>query len=118
MNSKNIDPKLKLVREEIDQVLQKHDVSAYVALGSRTHIEIFMHEASWFTGKHEDGQLRIRTFGRDKQDKHDTISFVINLADVVAHWGVGLLELSQDLQKQLDITHKPFGGEGGFSKDE
>jgi hypothetical protein len=118
VNPKNIDPKLKLAREEIDQILQKYDLTALIALGSKTHNELFMHEATWFTGKFENGGLIISTTGKSREDRDATLSLVLDLSDVVSHWAIGLLECAKFIGTKIDIKHLPFGGPGGFSDDE
>lgn len=82
------DPKLKTAIGEIQQILEKHDVSGVIQLISQTHSEFLIHFPTWSGVQFEestDGEMRLRI----KFKKED-----IEKGNLTAHLIVDQMQMS------------------------
>lgn len=119
-------PKLKKAMEEIKEILDKHDIAAYVALHTPGHGEYLMHLNPSYSCVQFDpatGAARIRS--RIQEDHNgdkkahikmlsDTANMLGSLSQVVGQNAMSLIQLSEIADEALQADHTP----GNFSSEQ
>jgi inhibitor of KinA sporulation pathway (predicted exonuclease) len=97
--------------EELQAVLTKHDVAAYIALASPKMGHYCYHlEAKWSAASIEDGQVKMRCRQEDgytkeevKERATDTVGMVMSLLNLVDNAQKNFLSLALTLGSKFDI---------------
>lgn len=119
-------PKLKKAMKEIQEILDKHDIAAYVALHTPGHAEYLMHLNPSYSCVRFDqatGEARIRS--RVKEDHNgdvkaqenmlkDTANMLGSLSTVVGQNAMSLIQLSEIADEAMGADHT----QGGFSSEQ
>lgn len=103
-----IDPKLKIAKDEILEVLKKHDVAGTFCLTSQTHGEFFSHFPAWTIFEIKGGtQLHIKHKGEDVDGRVAASAHVVqstreSLALMQGNFGM----IYEELEKYVVIESK------------
>jgi len=107
------DPELKILIDEIDPILKKYDVMAFITVHSKTHGEFRMFFPTWSTCQWEIDSLRrvnLR-FKSKKSDGHtheqteSTIGALLSIRDMCAQVFAWMQDLKSQLDKHMKIEH-------------
>ncbi len=110
-------PKLKKAIAEIQHILDKYDIAAFIALHTPGNSEYLNHvNPSYSCAKHEGDTIRIKAKAADYNGDtvirnkflSDTTNMFHCLAEVTGKNAVMLMKLSDKLDEITDATH--FGG--------
>lgn len=115
----NYSPKLKTAMERIKAILKEYDIAGHVVLHtpgfSEYHLKL---DPSYSCAKMTDEGIFIRgklerDFGGDKklqiQKLTDTVNMFIHFTDTVAPQVVGMIDVMEALNKNLDIEKRGGG---------
>ncbi len=118
INPDHVDPKLKIAKEEIQQILDKHDLYAAFILGSETHVEQFLNFSSKSCTTPVQGGLRFKANSKTpRQGVRQSISWVYSVRDSLQLMWYEFDQLIEDvISKHFEVVQKPFGE--GMSPDE
>lgn len=113
-------PKLKVAMEEIKAILKKHDIAAAIALHTPGHGEFFMElEPSYSCAKLNHDNVHFKAKKEDFNDElkrhqviQDTTNMMQILSDVTAQNAMGLIHVTEQLEK---IVHAERIDRGGFT---
>jgi hypothetical protein len=112
-------PKLKVAMEEIKEILRKHDIAGLVALHTPGFSEYLMKiDPSYSCAKFDtiEGKAGVRIRARleedyagDKEAHEKALTDTSNMFKLLGKSGgvmtLAVLDVSDDLDKQLDVTH-------------
>lgn len=116
---KTYDPKLRLAMVEIEEILRRHDLVAFISLGSLTHGEFMLHtDASWSCMKPEkfpDGRaaMRFKSKGlvpgtKEFEGLEATAAFICNSADLCNRFSQVFYALKAEIGTKAVLTHEPL----------
>lgn len=113
----NYDPKLREAMAEIKEVMKKHNVGGFLAIGNKTHFEfaVAIDIPTWstirFTTENGLAHLKLHTKSR-KEDTEATVGLVVNLQDLCALGFQQLDIMKAQIEKHVEIEHTKFGKNG------
>lgn len=115
------DPDLKVAVLEITEILEKYDIGATVTLTSKTHAEFFYRFADWSViqfvkeNKYGSRAIRIKSKRSDFDSKEeqrkktaDSVGSVAQYRDIAAQTFTIFDKIYKELEKFMEIDHKPF----------
>jgi hypothetical protein len=109
-------PKLRTAMGEIENILNKHDITAFVGLFDKDFVEFKMHaEASWSLIEfkiNDDHTANVKLKMRPKMqvEMDATGGFLFNMRDLAGLFFVQADRLCQKLEEHSKVTHTPFSG--------
>jgi len=105
-------PKLKTAAKEIDEILKKHDIGAFVVLHTPGHSEYLMNiDPSYSCAKwEENGLLKLRAkaedFGGDKEMLNKKLTETSNMLSLLCHTSNNVISQLEIISKTLDYAIK------------
>lgn len=111
---KNYDPKLREAMDEIVEVLKKHDVGGFIALGSRHHAEFKMaiDHMSWSNVRFmKDGErVHIKLHSKsDHANTEATVGLVASTRDLCALGFQQTEAIMKQIEQHVKVEHVVFG---------
>ncbi len=106
-------PKLKKAMEEIRDVLNKHDIGAYVVLHTPGHSEYLLKiDPTYSCARFDGDHVRIKALRKDfpnKQAWEEKVAGTSNMLSLLGSVGgrtaVAILDISKQLDKIVDAEH-------------
>lgn len=118
---KGYDSKLRDAMAEIEEILKKFDIGAFITLHSRTHSEFkFCIEApTWSNVRFikEGEAIHLRLYSKSEHAKtEDTIGMLYSIKDLCAAGYLQMDKLSTRIEQDAKVEHVAFGG--GINNDD
>lgn len=122
---KNIDSRLRNIMKRIIQIVKQKDVGCFCIVVSPTHSEFRFHFPNWsvITVNEKGIRFKSKKENFDSSDlqhrrTEDSVHIICQIRDTVAITYGYMSEILEQLEKHMDIDHKPFQDFVPKDKDE
>lgn len=116
-------PKLRTAMGEIENILKKHDITAFLGLFDQDHVEFKMHvEASWSLiefklNADQTANVKIKMRPKMQKEMDATGGFLFNMRDLAALFFNQSDLLCKKIVEHAKVTHTPFSGFNNDGRD-
>ena len=111
-----IDPKLARALDEIDAVLNKHEIAGHICLASSTHAAFRFTLPKWSAVQVDSGKARVKLTAGEHELAASSMHLILGLRDLSVMRAKVMIDLGELLEKKLkeagiEVEHEFFGGD-------
>lgn len=119
---KSYDANLRQAMSEIEEILKKHDIGAFVSLHSRSHGEFKMciETPTWSNARFvKNGDaVHIKLYMKSEHKKtEDTVAMLASMKDMAAMCFAHANQIMDTVEYHAKVEHIPFG-KGGITNED
>lgn len=114
------DPKLREAMTEIDEILKRYDIGAFVTLHSKAHTEFkFKIDPTWsmmrFIKEGEVVHIKLHN-ATNKENTEASVGMIYSIRDLCGMYFMQCDKLADQIEKHCKVIHVPFGS--GINNDD